>query len=399
MSYELLIYNPSHYDRGGYVTIPWHPIAEKTGYAPDKLTLYQDPSTPLFYQIDQIDPANPSRDTLSFFLSQAVTSGPEDYSKPTGIVTIDGIKSRKKTRKTSPEQKPNIELHNTQMDLRLNLTPESEDGRGYWYAGSARSIRLENLLGYGSRAEYLDSYTASFNREYGHDPEKRCLQLESIRISDSDSESDLCQQIYLFNQYYRLVSECKGPVRHCITVASKPFYYSPRRSDGPPLKCELFRIFSLYQDRDYLFEELFINTESDKEFGGYFGARYFTYMRMDVPHLCSYESVPDWFSVTDRANLLGYGFATDVHVDSITSPHPGFPDEELKGNTFSWQLRPCKAANCLHLFSRFSQDCLPLNQIPREHFEQTTDLAIDCFKSRAGKAWYEVIYKPLRAEI
>jgi hypothetical protein len=408
MPHTLQIYNPLPYPRGGYVTIPWQPIAKETGYSPNELKLYQDIGTPLYYQVDQIDPADPSRDTLSFFLSKSIDPGPENYSKHTGTVTIEGVKSREEKRNAPPEQVSNLELSNNQMDLRINLTPESEGGEGFWFAGSARSIRLEKLSVFGSRMEYLDSYSEFSS---GHDSEKRGFQLESIQLSHTGSPSSVHQQIYLFNQPYRLVSECKGPVRTCVTIASRPFYYWPP-TDEPPVKCELYRVFSLYEDRDYLFEEIFIDIKSDKNPGKtkdlelYFTACYFTYMRMEVPQVSWYEYVPDWFSITDCASLLGYGYATDVHVGSIARPHSPFHEDALKENTFSWKLHPCKAANCLHLFSAFQKDCLSSFQAQHSFHDQLSDPlkqmakhAIGCFESRAGKAWYEFIYKPLQARM
>jgi hypothetical protein len=409
MGYELLLYNPSREPRGGYITIPWQPILEKTGYDPDALSLYQDSDTPLYYQVDQIDPKAPSRDTLSFFLSHSVAPGPENYSKPSGTIRIEGRPSESQKKRELPEQQPVLELSNNQLDVQFNLTPASENGEGCWYAGAARSIRPEKLRSYDHRLEYLDYYGAQFDPVHGHNPQKRCMQLDNIQLSHRDPKSGPYQQINLFNQPYRLVSQCKGPVRTCITIASKPFYYnySPLfAADALPLKCELYRVLSLYEDRSYILEELFIDIKGHDKLDKkaipklYFVASYFTYMCMQDPSLSRFEQVPDWFSVSDFGSQLGYGFATDVHVETIMLPHPAFPHKNEDGNTFSFRLAPCEAAKCLHLFSRFRLSDLGPDQDKVTDLEQWSQYSRHYsphwFESQIGYAWYEVIYKPLR---
>jgi hypothetical protein len=408
---SLLVFNPSNYPRGGWVTVPWGPIAKTTGFGQDDLLLYQDANTPLFYQVDQIDPADPSRDTLSFFLSKPIEPGDEHYQKPTGRVFIKGQQSSHQERRRGPEQKRDYELSNRQLDVRLHLSPESEDNKGYWYAGSARSVRLEKLREVedgqpvGERKEFLDY----FNDFYlAHDPEKRCMQLESIRLSQLDPRSGSYQHIYLHNQTYRLVSECSGPVRKSVTIASKPFYfnYSPAATfDAIPLRCELYRVFSLYEDREYVLEELFIkatppdNFTRKADFNLFFEARYFTYMNLGQPHLCLCENVPDWFAMGDLDSSLVYGFACDAHVSRIAHPDPAFPDTDKQESSFSWNLHPCKAATCLHLFSQYEPTDFPSGSDTLGNFAELSNQTIQWFKSQSGHAWYEIVYKPLYARL
>jgi hypothetical protein len=413
MSYKLLIYNPSKEPRGGVITVPWQPIAAATGYSPDGLKLTQDDDTELkYYQVDQIDPDNPAHDRLSFFLGKPLGRGPEDYSKPSGFVTIEGIKGKKQRKEPVSEYKKSIELSNMQLDARFNLTPES-DGGGFWYAGSVTSVRLEKCREEGHRIEYLDYPTAHaewLSRDRGHDPEKRCLQLESIEIAHPNMERGPFQKIYLFNQPYRVVSECSGPVRKCLAIASKPFYYNagtPPTGSTAPLECELMRIFTLYEDREFILEELFINVKppaepvAPKHLGLHFIARYFSYMCMDAPSLVRRENVPDWFSIADLFQMQGYGFATDVHVAQVELPHSAYHDQQNRVNAFSFTLHPATAANCLHLFSRFdAQSDLPLEaSVPLpDNLHKLQIHAAEWCEKRIGQHWYEYIYKPLRAQ-
>ena len=412
MPHKLLVFNPSNYERGGWVTLPWEPIARETGFDSRDLLLYQDVGTPLPYQVDQIDPADPSRDTLSFFLSRPLNRGDEHYKDPKGVVFIKGKASGRKERAGPPEQSRDYEFSNMRMHVRLNLTPESEDGKGDWYSGSARSIRLEKLrdvLEDGSlseRKEFLDYFHRMFH--LGHDSQKRAMQLDSIRLTHLDPDSDAYQQINLYNLPYHLVSENSGPVRKCVTIASEPFYYnysSPSDLKETQLQCELYRVFSLYEDREYVLEELFVKVKPPEGFSAgddfnlFFEARYFTYMKMGSPRLCSYDYVPDWFAMGDLDSQLVYGFACDVHVRKIEHPDPSFPDYHNRENSFTWNLHPCKAATCLHLFSEFDPTSLPSGQNPLANLEMLSELAVKGFEYMAGHSWYEIIYKPLYARL
>ncbi len=410
MPHKLLVFNPSNYPRGGWVTMPWQSIAEQTGFDPDNLLLYQDVGTPLYYQVDQIDPDEPARDTLSFFLSRPAAPGSEHYTVPTAEVFIEEkVSSALRPRKPKPEQQSSIEIRNSRLDLRFNLTPEKEGGEGGWYAGSVRSVRLDKTRRKKEdpRAEFLDYYNWMFDHEAGHDPEKRCIQLDSIKLAHPDSQSGPYQQIYLFNQPYRLVSQCDGPVRKSLTLASAPFYYNYFKSpEAPPLRCELYRVFSLYEDREYVIEELFLNIKPSKQIANsadipiYFEALYFTYMKLGWPHQCSCAGVPDWFAIGDLEDWLVYGFACDVHVADISYPHPSYPEGEQKKHTFSWRLPPCGAATCLHFFSKFQ---LTPDEMPKDDSERVRERlnqsAVRWFEAQAGHNWYEFIYKPLIAKL
>jgi hypothetical protein len=399
MTDRILIYNPSDSPRGGWVTLPWAPITGATGLDPDGLTLTQGGNQVPFYQVDQLDPADPSRDTLSFFLNSPVEPGDEHYSKPTAEVLVGGRPAGDRPRRPPPEQVSDFEVSNLKLDVRFNLSPESEDNKGRWYAGSARSVRLERLREEGDRREYLDYFNRMFH--LNHDPEKRCMQLTSVQLWHPDLDAGHSEPVYLFNRPYRLVSLCNGPVRKCVTIASSPFD-SPRAGDEAPRRCELYRVFSLYEDREYVLEEIFLKPEGPPGGEGpapYFKARYFTYMNLSEPALRWYENVPDWFALGDLQSSLLYGFACDVHVGSISYPEPDYPDPDKIENTFSWNLDPCRAATCLHLFTKF-----PFNQPPAglnafDSMERFNRWKIEWFQEQAGQAWYKFIYKPLRARL
>jgi len=404
----LEILNPSPFPRGGYVTLSWKDIHNATGYEPEEIELYQGSNIIPFFQVDQIIPENPSRDTLSFFLADPVKPGDEHYSTTSGTVKI--IKKeepgKSETQRRTFEQKQNIEIANDNLVAWFNLTPKPGSGMGFWYAGASTSVRLKKLEG----MEFLDYNYALIHGPYGHDPEKRCAQLESIEISHPSPQPEYYMRINLFNQPYRLVSALYGLVKDTIALASTPFYYNYWSDDilqPIPLRCELFRVFSLYKERDYIIEELFIETrslddQSDiKDFDLFFTAQYFNYMDMGSVHIIRFEDVPDWFAIGNLASpYYGYGFATDAHVHNILNPHPNYlkPGKE---RTFSWTLHPCKSAKSLHLFSRYKPPTYDLQ--PGEKYygptKEEPDQARRWFEEQTGHAWYESIYKPLVARL
>lgn len=178
---RIWIFNPSNYPRDGYVSLPWQDIHNATGYEPEELVLYQDRDKPLFFQVDQIDPEDPSLDTLNFFLSRPLEPQPEKHLSPAGIVYITSQVKKRKSKKPEslPKQKKIVEMRNDKLTMHLNLTPDLESGTGFWYSGSATSVRFAKL----KWVELLDYYKALTYLELGHDPEKRCAQLESIQLS------------------------------------------------------------------------------------------------------------------------------------------------------------------------------------------------------------------------
>ncbi len=409
---SILIFNPSNYSRGGYVSLPWHEIHLATGYEPEDITLYQhpdnpkNPGDPLFFQVDQIDPADPSLDTLAFFLARPIDPSPEKSMIPSSTIYIanTGNKVKSKKPRTPPKQEKKVEISNDQLVMRLNLSPESENGTGFWYSGSATSVRFAKL----KWVEFLDYNTAFFSPAEGHDPEKRCAQLESIQLSHPSATPEPYLKVNLFNQPYRLVSECDGHVRKCVTIASTPFFYNywiKSKSQSIPLKCELYRIFSLYKGRDYIIEELFIKAKPVKKQVGvkptelYFTARYFTYMDMGAEHISRDDNVPDWFTIVNLDSpYYGYGFATDAHTTPVLHPHPEYADVENKKKTFSWKLDPSKGGRCLHLFSKYQPTNIPgPGQTDLEYLDQQSNEAKRWFEKQAGHAWYEVLYAPIYA--
>jgi hypothetical protein len=392
MRFKLSVFNPSQYRRGGYVTVPWQPIQKRTGIDPKNVVLLDKSDQLLRVQVDHLDESDTSRDTFSFLLVDAIPPGAEDYSVPSAFLRLD-----EGSPPSSPASKgthvPNlqttedgVELWNDTLFVSLCLSPSRGKDRNNWYAGSADSVRL-----YGK--EILDAWMAELVGWGGHDPEKRCMQVDKLQLWNPAWKDRPFEERSMFDCPYRLVSQCLGPVRAAVTIASSPFYYQysdPFTRQPEQMECKLYRIISLYAGANYVLEELYVKgicPEKLQEKDGRpkmidlcFSARYFACMDLGFePAIYSFEGVPDWFAVgapQGHAFLPhpGYGFATDVHTASLVHPHPGYPNGPLAYRTFSWHISPSKNAKCLHLFMRGH----PAG-----------------FDSMTGQAWYEHIFKPL----
>jgi hypothetical protein len=387
----LSLFNPSNYWRGGYVSVPWQPIAQVFQISPDELVLsdLRDLShTPINAQVDQIDPDDPTRDTLVFCLPKAIPPSSEDDILASSFVRLDRGKPM------PPElgepflevvygamgEARGVRLVNSRLIVWFNLIPTPEDDKRNWFSGSATSVQLD-------RQELLDPFLAAKGEWLGQDPEKRCMQVAELLLPGPPHPKSPYYEVYLFNHSYRLVSQSSGPVRASVTIASEPFDYigiDPNTGINHHLVCELYRVISLYAGADYLVEELFIKAkpkgEEDKIIGELevvnlsFAVRYFAHMNMGLTEdIEPVFPMPDWYAVGSAIPPYpAYGLATNVHIDTVTHPH--------EGNTsyFSWQLLPGKYVKCLHMFMRGQPQG---------------------FDTRVGHAWYELIYKPLKAEI
>lgn len=386
----LAVFNPSDYWRGGHVTVPWQPIYQEFQIPPEDLVLrdLRDRThTILLAQVDRVDPDEPTRDTLVFSLPQTIPPRSEDNSTISAFVRADqGQSIPQGLGEPSLEvicgsdgRARGVRFVNDRLIIWFNLVSAPEDDQRNWYGGSATSVQLDHQ-------ELLDPFRAAKGEWMGQDPEKRCMQVSEIQLPGIHPKSPH-YHLSLFNHSYRLVSQSSGPVRASITIASDPFDYlgpDPITGNNRHFVCELYRVISLYAGADYLIEELFVKGKPKVDQGESidstdavylnFAAHYFTHMHMEhradiyqPPH------VPGWFALgSSSVPHPGYGFATDVHIDAVTYPHEG------NESHFSWQLLPCQFATCLHLFMRGQ---------PGE------------VESRAGRCWYEFIYKPLTAEI
>jgi hypothetical protein len=389
---RLLVFNPSNYPRGGHVTTPWQPIKEATGIPAGKLQVYDD-GVEVPAQVDQIDPSDRRLDTLAIVLGKSLDSGPEDYSRPSRSVFL----KRGGAPKTGPSPTANppgpparVELTNEKLAVSVSLLPSQAPVDPACFAGAAQSFRLGGEAAYRvgcAEVEMLDIWRSIMLAQIEHDPEKRCMQVDRIIVPNPPWSDRHEEEIELFRLPYQLLSYCTGPVRQACTIVSAPFTYDVRPDPFGErtvlMECRFYRTLILYHGADYLLEELWLKGKDPEQEGDWldlrFSAHYFAQMDLGrEPAICWSEKVPDWFALGYPLGFVrpGYGFATDVHSRRPRWPHPGYPHADRAYRAFSWELHPCMRARCLHLFQINAPELI-------EH--------------RIGHAWYEELYKPLRA--
>ncbi|HEX8501393.1 MAG TPA: hypothetical protein VF659_12495 [Pyrinomonadaceae bacterium] len=391
MTVHLHVFNPSHYPRGGFVTTPWQPVFEGAHVPPERVAVFDDKGRQLDTQVHRADPADPSRDTLVFWLDEALPPGYENHREPSAVFAV-GEREREASRdelkcvtEGDEGEEHRVTLSNEVLSVQFELAPAPRgDGRD-WYAGSATIVMLEQETP--GPYIWVKDMLDAFNAVSDHDPEKRCMQVDRVRLSLPASERQPDADFYLANRPYKLLSRSVGPVRSSVCVASAPFEYSyrdPRGGETRRLTCSLRRVISLYRGANFVVDELSVvgtrRGGARAPAGLFFKARYF--MQMDLGLMaspCRHFRIWDWFGISSdweplKEPLTAFGFATDAHCGPVVQAPADYPDPLKSHKAFSWELERADHALCVHLFSRCDGRGI---------------------EQRAGSAWYEYAYRPI----
>jgi hypothetical protein len=387
MTLHLHVFNPSHYPRGGFVSTAWRPVYERTRIPPERVAVFDSAGRQLDTQVHRADPADPAHDALVFWLDGKIRPGFENYLEPQAVVSVGervGEVSRPEL-KCEPEGPEGgeyrVTLSNELLSLRFELAPAPWDDGRDWYAGSATAVVLEPEQP-GTPIEVKEMLDA-FNWFDDHDPEKRCMQVDRVRLSLPANAPKEDAEFFPAGRPYRLLSVSEGPVRASVCVASEPFEYryrDPRDGAARALAFSLRRVISLYRGANFVTDELSIRREGGGEPRAgdelFFRARYF--MQMDMGLLASpsrHFRIWDWFGISnDFDPLTAFGFATDAHCGPVVQAPDGYPYPLRNHKAFTWELERAERALCVHLFSRCDGGGI---------------------EARAGSAWYEYAYRPL----
>lgn len=376
MSLKLAVFNPSNYERRGFVSTPWQPIYKQTGIAPEKLVLRDAVGNRLQCQVDQIDPSDSSQDTLTFLLDTDICPGPEDYSRISVLVSVDQGEPLSdklfEPRMETYSGTRGIKLFNKHMEIWFNLLSGLNNDSQNWYAGSATTVLLDGK-------EFLDTTqidSSGVDHWLTHDPNKRCMQIEQLKLMRPAWETTVDEQISLYNCQYQLVQKSCGPIRATFTVASSPFYYNffdPMVGKECNMMCRLYRVVSLYAGTQYLMEDMYIKgniggeSKTETTTNLHFSPRYLAHFSMNQASINHLDQTPSWLTI--GSDCAGYGFAADAGTTSII---------RNGDKQFVWDLATCKNLRSVHLFMRDRQEIV---------------------NSCTGDHWYKLIYKPLKAAI
>ena len=163
-----------------------------------------------------------------------------------------------------------------------------------------------------------------------------------------------------------------------MTVRSEPFEVKFHgdgvvQPDPIPLTCRLYRVISLYPEKPFVNEDIFVLSEMGKPIS--FRPCYYAhacYPEGVESELKRFEHIPDYFVFWKHfaGHFRGLGFASDAHVRSLT----------VNGCEVRWRLQLAHVQRCVHYFMFYGY---PTN--PGDRFHEI-----------GHSAWYERVYKPLR---
>jgi hypothetical protein len=254
------------------------------------------------------------------------------------------------------------------------------------FASSAPTVQV-------NRFEFLDTEGANKDAFWGHDEEKRAMQIDYVRIwrPPWDPYEPTCFEWPLFHEPWTLVGAGGGPVRAWATLASPPFPFDVQTAPGgarTEYNCTLSRTLSLYADADYILEDLRVRGSAKGAAGSVsfaFAVQYFMSAQFSLmPKIVHYPEIPDWFGIAAAfpglPKMPGYAFATNAHVTLVQNPPGGFPRPENEHHkAFSWSTQAARSIKCGHVFR------LETN---------SPKIADD-----AGKFWYLHLLAPLDARV
>lgn len=285
----------------------------------------------------------------------------------------------------APPEEHRKELSGLQMHF--NLVPRPETTSPFNYSGAATSILHHRAW---SMTEAADALAPHYPWR-PHSPQKCWGQLSALEFYPFPWERRYYQSESLLGQpgnepRYTLVWSKTGPWRATVTLKSEPFQvqYSGKpffKPDMKELTCCLYRIISMYPNKEFYTEQLIVRPEgegleSSDRISLAFRAHYYSYL--DYPEhvdleVARFELVPDYFAVwkSFATHHRGYGFASDSHVRALQVTPP-----EIR-----WRLQLGHEHRCVHLF--------PFHGYPEEGFAP--------FHEIGHTGWYERLFKPLQA--
>jgi hypothetical protein len=396
-NFEIPVANPSPYERTDYVHIDLDRLGVPPRLNENNLTLYRycnSKPEKVPYQIDYLVGRSGHLRVMTF-LSVKTPSGPDDYSEPKATfllqeeasehtpppenLRIEYYYSRPERGEPddgfNPRWEPGrsvagVKLKNSVIEIYVSLVPSRLPGANISYTGAVTSLtHLEAYRAFG---------TDDFIDPFREDPEKLWGQISEIAFFPLPWKHEWFYRVPLLDQHYELVWANSGPVRAVITIKSSPIII---RYDGTPyfnktveVECHLYRVISVYPDRDNSFytEHLFVETTDTHK-----SLAFRPYYRSIVPppfgptELKRFEHIPDYYVLWKHFALAyrGFGFAADAHVRGV----------ELRGSEIFWRLPISHHNTCVHYFL----------------FHPLLPRSFDPFHAVGHSAWYEKAFKPL----
>jgi hypothetical protein len=274
------------------------------------------------------------------------------------------------------------------LQLYFNLVPRPEPASPFNYSGAATSILHHRGWGMTLTADAL----APHYPYRPHSPQKCWGQLTALDFYPLPWERRYYQTESLLGQggkepRYTLAWSKTGPLRATVTLKSEVIHV---RYEGKPfvqpdkldLSCHVYRIISVYPNKEFYTEQLIVRPEVDgldpsERISLSFRAHYYSYL--DYPErvpveVARFENIPDYFAVWrcfgPHHPHRGYAFASDSHIRKL----------EVSSSELRWRLQLGHEHRCVHLF--------PFHAWPETDFSPYHEVG--------HTGWYEHLLKPLQ---
>jgi hypothetical protein len=381
---RLTLRNPSPYKRRGMVVVPWQPIAAKLGNPLHARVLFDHgfggSLAPLDTQVDRLDPNDPTRDELVFRVDEPISAGDEDYQTPCGSVVVEGANAPQTSTSglKADAAYDGVALTHDKLYVWLNTSVSHDSPNNPWFGGALACVRHDNR-------DLLDPIAEDLGFEL--DLDRRAAQIDRIHFVRPpwDEEGSFDQDV--FNNYWKCVSTSAGPLRALATIESAPFKFLCRDADQTirTFTCRVHRTLGILNGSDLITDKIWVTGDVEgptPPVPMWFSARYFMLVNLSLGSITfRYPDHPGWFAVLAQDTPVhhGYAFATDSYAGPIWHPPLVHKDKSTRHRAYSWELGARRLANAVHLLRR----------------DTTTQSLTDAI----GWAWYDLMYKPLRATL
>lgn len=407
--WEIKVANPSPSERSDYVEVDLESLGVPPSLGENSLRLFKKDNgseREIPYQIDSILGKNSPKRILTFLsvktpprkddYSEASTTyllekgKPDKFSTPMtqSLLNIDyyydppapskgDLQGDGFNKKWDPTRTVyGVKLRNGSIEVYVSLVPHPRLYTETDYTGSITSVLLR-------KAPSPINPTNPDNMLSPHIDcvEKRWGQVTKLVFYPPPWSMEWFHEEPLLGKKYRLLYAHNGLMRDCVTLQSEPFsitfsgnpFFDPKSVE---VQCNLYRVFSLYPDKPYYLEELFVLSEKGYpiSFRPYFLSKVHCHPSV-VSEFARLESIPDYFSLWQHFSLVyfGYGFASDSHVRYL----------EFNENELQWRLQINFHHKTIHYFMCY-------DDLVDAFGKQ------DLYHAIGHYGWYEQIFKPLR---
>ena len=406
-SWMIEVSNPSPYSRSDYVEVDMKALGVPAQYGSDNLKLFRVDEgggqwDEIPYQIDCVlgRQVGGGQNRVLTFLSKDTPAGKDDHYRVKSACFVleegqprDFSGSRQEEalwvghyyedrregesadgfgRGWDPgRQAYGVKLGSDRLEMFFSLVASPREYTAIDYTGAITSLCLEDATNATGAGEMLAPYHNA--------PEKRWGQITDVAFFPLPWESRWFKKVSLLGKRYELVWSNSGTMRATVTVRSEPFdveYCTEGIVEPPEIKlcCRLYRTISLNPAKPFVTEDVYVLTEEGKSvsFRPYYYAN-LCYPTGVPTELKRFEHIPDYLAIWKQfgEQYRGLGFASDTHIRAID-----FSECEPR-----WRLQLGHLKRCIHYCMFFGFPASPG----------------DPFHDVGHYAWYERVFKPLRA--